>query len=121
MTTKPFVDVSPQRNTYEAIEELRQEGYVVGRQVNPPMFYPDSNITRAEMSVLIVRAVEGPDFEPPPATGTIADVSIKYWGVRWIEYAIDKELMDLFPDGSFYPRNPSSRADATSLLWEARK
>ena len=121
MTAKPFVDVSPQRNTYEAIEGLHQKGYVVGRQVNPPMFYPDSNITRAEMSVLIVRAAEGPGFSPPPATGSVPDVSISYWGAKWIEIAIDKELMDLFLDGNFYPRNPSTRADVASLLWEALK
>lgn len=115
--TKPFVDVSPDRNTFEAIDGLREEGWMVGRQINPPMFYPDSNVTRAEISVLIVRAFHGPSVKPPSAVGTVPDVPTSYWGASWIEAAINADLMDLFPDGNFYPRNPATRADIASLVW----
>ena len=115
-----FVDVDLSRNSYDAIEGLRNEGWVVGRSQNPPQFVPDSNITRAEMAVLIVRAEKGVNFQPPPATGSIPDVNQNYWGAKWIEIAILLDLMDLYSNGNFYPRNPATRADVAVLLWLAK-
>jgi len=39
-------------------------------------FCPDNAINRAEMAVLMVRAMHGPDFAPPPAVGIFVDVPI---------------------------------------------
>ena len=116
----PFVDVSKDRNTFEAIDGLRKEGRVVGRSRNPSMFYPDSAMTRAEISALIVEAKFGTNVDVPNPSGSVPDVDVNYWGAGWIEYAIKNELMDLFPDGNFYPRQPATRADVTSLFWEAK-
>ena len=117
----PFVDVSKDRNTFEAIDGLRKEGLVVGRSRNPSMFYPDSSLTRAEASALIVEAKFGASFSPPAPVGSVPDVPANYWGAGWIEYALEKELIDLFPDGNFYPRQPATRADIGSLFWEAKQ
>lgn len=113
----PFVDVSKDRNTFEAIDGLRKDGWIAGRSVNPSMFYPDSTMTRAEISVLIVRAKHGVQYKPAPPEGTIPDVDVSYWGAGWIESAISAERMDLFPDGNFYPRQPATRADIAMLFW----
>ncbi len=116
----PFVDVSKDRNTFEAIDGLRKEGWIAGRSTNPSMFYPGSAMTRAEISVLVVKAKYGTDTKPPKPTGSIPDVDVNYWGARWIEHALNNELVDLFPDGNFYPRQQATRADVASLLWLAK-
>ena len=115
----PFVDVSPSQNTFEATNSLRQDGWIVGRSRNPSMFYPNSAMTRAEISVLIVRAQYGTDVSLPDPDGAVPDVDVNYWGAGWIEYAVNSDLMDLFPDGNFYPRQPATRADVAELLWLA--
>ena len=115
----PFVDVSASQNTFEAIDKLREDGWIVGRSRSPSMFYPNSSMTRAEISVLIVKARSGTAVTPPGPNGTIPDVPDTYWGAGWIEYAVNGDLMDLFPDGNFYPRQPATRADVSELLWLA--
>ena len=39
-------------------------------------FCPENNLNRAEMAVMMVRAMYGPDYAPPPAVGIFADVVI---------------------------------------------
>ena len=112
----PFVDVEPERNTFEAIDELRKEGWVVGRSTAPAMFFPDAAITRAEIAVLIVRAKHGVNTLPASPAGTIPDVPTAFWGAAWVEYAVNDGLMDLI-DGDFYPDVGATRADVASLMW----
>ncbi len=113
--TDPFIDVDSDRNTFEAIDGLRKEGWIVGRTSSPPMFFPDATITRAEMAVLIVRA-DGVPVSPLSPTGTIPDVPMDLWSAAWIEYAVHTGLMDLV-QGSFFPDMPPTRADVASLMW----
>jgi len=59
-----FVDVD---STYWAINWINQlytEGLTGGCAQNPLSFCPDNNVTRAEMSVFLLRAKYGPSYEP---------------------------------------------------------
>ncbi len=114
--TDPFIDVDSDRNTFEAIDGLRKEGWIVGRTISPPMFYPDATITRAEMAVVIVRAKHGLAALPPSSAGSIPDVPFDLWGAPWIEYAVNGGLIDLI-QGNFFPDMPATRADVASLMW----
>ena len=114
---KPFVDVPKDHWAYQAVDELRLDGWVVGRSIKPSMFYPDSAITRAEIAVLVVRAKHGTGFLPSPATGIFPDVSKNYWGAKWIEQAYNDGLLGPSADGNYYPRNPATRADTAVLIW----
>ena len=113
--SKPSVDVENSLNSYEAIDNLRTTGWVVG--VGNDLYKPFDTVTRAQMAVLIERAKHGPHFKPPVATGIIPDVPASYWGAGWIEAALGEGLMDLYDDGNFYPRNPATRADVAVLVW----
>ena len=114
---KPFVDVPKDHWAYQAVDELRLDGWVVGRSIKPSMYYPDSAITRAEIAVLVMRAKRGTSFFPPPATGLFPDVSKNYWGAKWIEQAYHDGLLGPSADGNYYPRNPATRADTAVLIW----
>ena len=109
-----FTDVPKDLNSYEAIKNLKDAGWVVG--VGDNEYKPFDTITRAQISVFICRAKYGTLFKPIPPTGFIPDVDKDYWGVWWIESAINNKLMDLYEDGNFYPRNPATRADIAVLV-----
>ena len=110
-----FTDVPNDLNSYEAIKNLKEEGWVVG--VGNNEFVPFDTETRAQKAVYICRAKHGVHFKPPTPTGFIPDVDVDYWGAGWIECAVNEGLMDLYPDGNFYPRNPATRADGAVLVW----
>jgi len=110
-----FNDVPPSLNSYTAIHDLRQKGWIDG--VGNNEYKPFDTVTRAQMAVLLSRAKNGVHFQPPAPTGFIPDVDINYWAAKWIESAINGGLMDLYADGNFYPRNPATRADVAVLVW----
>ena len=113
-----FADVPNDLNSYEAIKNLKDEGWVVG--VGNNEFKPFDTITRAQMAVLISKAKFGVHLKPSAPYGFIPDVDVGYWGAGWIEAAVGGDLMDLYLDGNFYPRNPATRADIAILLWLAK-
>ncbi len=109
-----FTDVSKELNSSEAIENLKDEGWVVG--VGDNEYKPFDTVTRAQMAVFIVRAKHGVHVSLSPLHGAAPDVPQDYWGYNWIAVAVKEELMDLYPDGNFYPRNPATRADIAVLV-----
>lgn len=109
-----FTDVNKGLNSYEAIKNLKESGWVVG--VGDNEYKPFDTVTRAEMAVFVCRAKFGVHFKPPAPIGFIPDVDKTYWAAGWIEAAILEKLMDLYPDGRFYQYNPATRADIAVLV-----
>ncbi len=82
-------------------------------------FCPTDLVNRGKLAVYIIRGVHGPDFVPPPATGTLfADVPASHPDAAFIE--------KLFNDGltggcatnplRFCPSNNVSRAEMATFL-----
>ena len=109
-----FSDVSANLNSHDAIKELKDEGWIVG--VGDNEYKPFDTVTRAQMAVFIVRAKHGVHVSLDPLYGAAPDVPKDYWGYNWIAVAVKEELMDLYDDGNFYPRNPATRADIAVLV-----
>jgi subtilisin len=109
-----FTDVSKDLNSYEAIKNLKDAGWIVG--VGNNEYKPFDSVTRAEMAVFICRATFGVHYKPNIPVNTIPDVPADYWGAKWIGVAVTQQIMDLYPDGNFYPRNPATRADIAVLV-----
>lgn len=61
-----FADVPPESFAADFIEDLFRRGITGGCASNPLRFCPDQSVTRAEMSVFLLRTKEGPSFVPPP-------------------------------------------------------
>ena len=76
------------------IEEFYGQGITTGCAVNPLKFCPERGITRAEMAVFLLRALNGPGTPTPsPAyVNTFVDVPTpgKEWMKPWIEYFYEK-------------------------------
>lgn len=58
-------------------------------------------------------AVCRPQYQPEPKT--VDDVS-GHWAKASIEWAMEKGLIKGYPDGSFKPNNPLTRAEACAIL-----
>jgi cysteine-rich repeat protein len=57
------------------IEDLSTRGITTGCQVGPPALYcPDQNVTRAQMSVFLLKTLLGGAYAPPNCTGLFQDV-----------------------------------------------
>jgi len=110
---KVFDDVPSTHPAYRSIGRLGGEGYVAGCQTEPPKFCPNRAMTRAEIAVLIVRAVNGATYEPPAPVGLYPDVPVDFWGAKWIE---DAEGMGAMDDGLFHPDIPARRSDVAVLF-----
>jgi hypothetical protein len=81
-----FDDVGTFHFAYLHVEALAAAGLTSGCSTAPPLYCPDSAVTRAQMAVFLVRGIHGAAFVPPPATGTIfTDVPASHPFGRWIE------------------------------------
>jgi hypothetical protein len=86
------------------------------------LFCPNSSVPRDQMAVFLVRAMHGPAFNPPAASGIFADVPPAYWAGNFIE--------QLYGDGitggcggsplSFCPTDLVTRAQMAVFLLRAK-
>jgi M6 family metalloprotease-like protein len=83
--TGVFADVPADYWAANWIEQLYTEGITKGCGSDPLSYCPDSNVTRAQMAIFLLRAKYGNSYSPPPATGLFADVPIDTWAANWIE------------------------------------
>ena len=73
---RTFADVSPTGPYYRFIETLVHHGVTFGCNTRtPPWFCPKSAVSRGQMSVFLLKSIEGGDYVPPqPASQRFADV-----------------------------------------------
>ncbi len=96
------------------IEELAREGVVSGCSASPPLYCPESNLTRAEMAVLLTLARHE---NPPPATGTrFADVPADYWAARFIEQLAADGITGGCDATHYCPDQPVTRGQMAVFL-----
>ncbi|MFN7937997.1 MAG: S-layer homology domain-containing protein [Bryobacteraceae bacterium] len=69
-----FDDVAPDHAFYRWIQELRQIGVTLGTSFAPPLFAPDPNVSRGQMALFILRAIN-PLFLPA-GTPYLSSVSV---------------------------------------------
>jgi len=61
ITPQPFNDVSSDHPFVEYVNLIRMAGLTNGCSLFPPLFCPEQNVTRGQMSVFIIRAAIGSD------------------------------------------------------------
>lgn len=122
-TGSVFHDVPEDHWAAAWIERLFADGITGGCSQDPLMYCPEAEVTRAEMSVFLERAMHWPSAYSPPAPSgaTFGDVSLGYWAVAWIE--------QLFSDGitsgcsqdplMYCPEEAVTRAQMAAFLVKA--
>jgi hypothetical protein len=110
-----FLDVPSNYWAAPWIEAFAQEGITAG--CSSENYCPDGIVTRAQMSVFLLRAIHGSNYTPPSATGTMfTDVPASAFAAAWIEQLAREGISGGCGNGSFCPNVPVSRAQMAIFL-----
>lgn len=123
VATSSFSDTAT--DTYkDEIEEAVALGFIAGFKDNT--FKPEEPLTREQLVSMVIGAlgtvgdlqVQAPDAataQPYP------DVTTSRWSAAKIQWAKENEIVKGYPDGSFKPENPVTRAELMAVLESAAK
>lgn len=78
-------------------------------------FRPEGNITRAELTTMIIRSEEG---QLPLVTEKklFKDMTGDHWAAQFIKEGISKGVVKGYPDGTFRPGNNINRAEGIAVI-----
>ena len=110
MSNGTFEDVKTDYWFYKEVETLYNIGIVDGTEEH--QFSPDAPVTRAEFAVMAAR------FANLDYTGgnIFDDVPNGHWAYSYINAAANAGWVEGYPDGSFRPDEPISRAEVVRLV-----
>lgn len=82
-----FADVPWDYWAWQDIERLYNAGFTAGCSTNPRNYCPNNTLTRAEISVFLLRGIHGAYYTPPPVGSSTGfnDVPTTHWGAAWIK------------------------------------
>ncbi|MBK7318044.1 S-layer homology domain-containing protein [Candidatus Villigracilis affinis] len=113
-----FADVPAGAFAADWIEQLALEGITSG--CGNSNYCPDATITRAEMSIFLLRGEHGSAYTPPTATGTVfGDVPLGSFAVDWIEQLAFEGITSGCGGGNYCPDNSVTRAEMAVFLVRA--
>jgi len=105
------------------IEEFFLDGLTVGCADIPLKYCPERQVTRAEMAVFLLKAIHGPSYQPPSATGIFSDVPVtgKEWMLPWIEQFYNEHITTGCAQNPlrFCPEQSVTRAEMSAFIVRA--
>lgn len=108
---KSFPDVDDRDpELQQAVQFLASKGIVTGKESGN--FEPDSLLTRAEFTAMLVRAFYALD---ETATESFSDVHPPQWHHPYIASSEKKHIVEGYPDGTFKPDKTISREEMTAI------
>ena len=110
----PFTDIVGHWGE-DYIRQIYEREIVSGKTAT--LFDPNVNITRAELTKIAVIAFEVAGIELPQYP--FDDVAEEAWYYPNISIARNAEVIEGYPDNTFRPNNPITRAAALKILLEA--
>lgn len=114
-----FRDVTPDHWAFSWVETLADAGLTRGCG-NGDTYCPDAQVTRAELAVLLLRAIHGAFHSPPPATGNVfTDVPADFWAAGFIEELAADGITTGCGGGQYCPLRSITRAEMAVLLLRA--
>ena len=110
-----FTDVPATHTFYQYIETAAYEGIVSG--YSDGTFRPGNDVTRGQLSKIVVVAAAWPLVNPP--TPTFTDVPTNHTFYTYIETAYDHEIISGYADGTFRPGNNATRGQISKIVYNA--
>ncbi|MBI5954480.1 MAG: Ig-like domain repeat protein [Chloroflexi bacterium] len=109
-----FADVPVTHWAAAWIKQLVVEGATAG--CGGGNFCPDKAVTRAELSVLLLRTKYGTSYTPPSATGLFTDVPVGHWAAAWVEQLVAEGVTAGCGSGKYCPNQFVTRAQVAVFL-----
>ena len=104
-------DKTPKRETKLNIED--HYAYMVGY---PDLtFRPDAQITRAEVTMMFARLLKDRPVGTPFNAKRYSDVTEANWFSYAVDYMSEQNIIKGYPDGTFRPNDPITRAEFASI------
>jgi hypothetical protein len=99
------------------------DGYTGGCGTDPLIYCPLQEHTRTEGCVFFLRMMHGADYVPPDPSGIFTDVSLEWWGAKWVEAAYNAGIIpacETDPELKFCPNDPLDRAMGATMMVQAK-
>ncbi|MCG7378653.1 S-layer homology domain-containing protein [Paenibacillus sp. ACRSA] len=112
-----FTDLQYSKWAEDGIQYMAERGTVAG--YGNGIFQPEKSVTRAQAVTFMVRELYVEELQRPVQGGTYSDVPTTHPFYREITIAAKNGLASGFPDGSFRPNAPISRAETAAFLTRA--
>lgn len=114
-----FDDVQKSNVNSGYIQSVVEAGIVTGP--TPFDFKPKANLTRMQMSVILVKAFQLPLEEAPIGTRLFKDVDELMYGTPYVQSIVKIGITNGYPDGKFKPHNPLTRGHMAAFLARTMK
>jgi len=112
-----FTDLQHSKWAEDGIDYMAKRGTVAG--YGNGKFKPAAPVTRAQAVTFMVRELYSQQLEKPVQDTTYGDVPTTHPFYREIAIATKNGLASGFPDGTFHPDAPLSRAETAAFLTRA--
>ncbi len=110
-----FPDVSLDHWAADHIEAIFDAGITSG--YIDGTYRPEGLVNRSEMAVFLVRALDGPDADPPiPAEDPFPDVPVSHWASGWIARLVELGITSGYEDGTYEPEGRVNRSEMAVFL-----
>ena len=109
-----FSDVSKTTFAAAFIERLSAEGITTG--CGTGNYCPAAPVTRAPMAKFLLRAHDGPSYQPPAAQGVFSDVPASAPFAAWIEALAARGITSGCGTGKYCPNLTVTRAQMAAFL-----
>jgi Phosphodiester glycosidase/S-layer homology domain len=113
VTNPGFKDIKPTDKYYKEIAAAENAGLLKGR--GKGLFAKDSQLTRAEMAIILRKAFNIPDTDQ----SYYPDLKSSHWAYSSVNAITHHNIAGGYPDGTFKPNNPVTRAEFSVFLYRA--
>jgi hypothetical protein len=113
-----FADVAPTDYYFNAINLMSQSGITAGCGGNN--FCPMQMVTRYQMAIFVVRAIQGGDNFAPSPTPYFSDVPASAPGFQWIQRLYELGITAGCGTGKYCPNDNVTRDQMATILIRAR-
>ena len=120
-TISIFKDVPSSYWAFNYIERLYLAGVTGGCNASPFYYCPETEVTRDQMAIFLLRGIHGSGYTPPPASGSVfTDVPSSYWAAAWIEQLAAEGITGGCGGGNYCPGAKVTRAEMSIFLLKAK-
>lgn len=121
-TVSIFYDVPSTHWAFNYIERLYAAGITGGCGTNPLIYCPDGTVTRAEMSVFLLRGIHGSAYVPPAVGSSTGfnDVPASHWAAAWIKQFATEGITGGCGTNLYCPEGKASNAEMAVFLLRSK-